>query len=52
MFTIIYYKRWCTWGVLDDNNIVTVVRNFREAQAIYYHLVGKLWPYLEEYPVR
>ena len=51
--TVIYYKKWRTWGILDDNKIVTVVREFMEAQAVYYHLTGKLWPYLElEYPVR
>jgi hypothetical protein len=53
MYSVIYYKGYKTWGVLDDNKILTVVRTFMEAQAVYYHLTGSRWPYLdEEYPVR
>jgi hypothetical protein len=53
MFTVIYYKKFKTWGILDDNHIYTTCRTFEEANSIIYHLTGKLWFYdVKEWPAR
>ncbi len=53
MFTVIYYKRFNTWGVLDDNRIYTIRKTFQEVNAVIYHLTGELFPYdYKEWPVR
>ena len=58
-YFIHYYKQFKTWALIDDTtsgfngDIVTVCRNFTEAQAQYYHLIGELFPYGgEDWPVR